>query len=116
MSNPRKAQGTAFETRVARWLRDTWPAVERRALDGAGDRGDIAGVPNTVIECKSGKNLRLSEWVIETEDEAITDGAEWWAMVHRRRGYVDTGDQYATMTLRQFANMIARLHDLEQPR
>lgn len=45
-----KAKGTAAESAVVKYLREQgWPSAERRALNGASDRGDIAGVVGTVI-------------------------------------------------------------------
>ena len=45
-----KSKGTAWETAIVRFLKDRgWPNAERRALGGANDRGDIAGVVGVVF-------------------------------------------------------------------
>ena len=63
MANPSKAKGTAWETAVVDYLRaNGHPHAERRALSGNTDRGDIAGVPGVVIECKNAKTMALAAW------------------------------------------------------
>jgi len=49
-----KAKGRNAENQFVKFLSAWWPSVERRRLAGVHDRGDIAGVPDTVIEVKSG--------------------------------------------------------------
>lgn len=66
-----KQKGTLAETAVAEYLKQTFPAVERRTLNGQYDKGDIAGVPNAVIEVKNQKTYKISEWMKETELERI---------------------------------------------
>jgi hypothetical protein len=51
-----KQKGTMAETAVVQYLKQFWPNVERRALQGSKDTGDIAGIPNVVIEIKNHKN------------------------------------------------------------
>jgi Holliday junction resolvase len=94
-----KQKGTSAETAVVNYLNENGFNVERRALQGSKDRGDINGVPNTVIEVKAGKNYRIPEWLKETEQERLNDEAalgvlvvkpvgkgvgsveDWWAIV-----------------------------------
>ena len=68
--NPSKQRGTAWESAIVNYLRNFWPHVERRALLGNQDRGDIAGIPGVVIEAKSSARAwRLPEWWAETVAE-----------------------------------------------
>lgn len=53
MTNPSKARGTAAETAVVRYLRRWWPNVERRALAGNADKGDLTGIPGVTILVRS---------------------------------------------------------------
>jgi len=94
-----KQKGTLAETAVADYLRKTFPNVERRSLSGKNDKGDIAGVPNSVIEVKNHKTYKLAEWMKETEIERMNAKAElgilvvkpnrvgvsqvnqWWALI-----------------------------------
>lgn len=83
MVNKSKAKGTAAETAVVKYLRDIWglPLVERRALGGEKDRGDIAGIPGVVLEVKDAEDKRLSRWRDETLAEVNNDGADLGALV-----------------------------------
>ena len=44
-----KAKGRNAENQFVQFLSRQWPMVERRRLNGVHDRGDIAGVPDTVV-------------------------------------------------------------------
>jgi len=66
-----KQKGTLAETAVADYLRQTFPAVERRALAGVNDKGDVAGVPGCVIEVKNQRSYKIHDWMKETETERI---------------------------------------------
>lgn len=81
-----RRKGTAAETAVTDYLRGTWPHAERRALNGAKDRGDIAGIPGAVWEVKSGARLALPEWMRETETERVNDGAAVGLLVIKPKG------------------------------
>jgi hypothetical protein len=51
-----KQKGTLAETAVAQYLKQFWSNVERRALAGINDKGDISGVHDFVIEIKNQKS------------------------------------------------------------
>ena len=70
MSNPSIQKGTAFESLIAAAFAEVFPGVERRALAGAADRGDIGGVPGLVVECKNVRTMSLCVWVDEARAEA----------------------------------------------
>lgn len=75
MVNKPKNKGTAFETAVVKYLR--WaldePRIDRMALHGSQDRGDIAGVyyngQPVVIECKNTKQPNTRKHWQQTVDE-----------------------------------------------
>lgn len=85
MSNPSKDKGTRFETAVCRYLRDRLgqPHIERRALHGARDMGDLAGIEahgfRVVAECKAvdswGPAL-MGEWRRQALRERGNAGAD----------------------------------------
>ena len=81
-----KQKGTLAETAVAEFLKKTWPAVERRVLSGKNDKGDIAGVPNTVVEVKNQKSYKISEWIKETEQERTNAGTDYGILVIKPNG------------------------------
>jgi Holliday junction resolvase len=99
-----KAKGTAAETAVVRFLQaNGYPHAERRALAGAQDRGDIAGIPGLVIEVKNERAMKLAAWIAEADAErynlpARPGMAEASVVWHKRRGKTDPGDWYVTMT------------------
>jgi hypothetical protein len=95
-----KAKGTAAETAVVRFLQaNGYPHCERRALAGAQDRGDVAGIPGIVIEVKAAARLELAGWVDEAVKEALRPDGQFEVPVvwHKRRGYTNPGDWYVTM-------------------
>ena len=71
--------------------------VERRALAGNADRGDIAGIPGVVIEAKSEARLNLAGWLKEAETERDNDNAEIAIVWHKRRGKTSPGAGYVLM-------------------
>lgn len=69
MSTKAKAKGTKAETETVKYLREAFPATERRTLSGSKDKGDIAGVPRTVGEVKAAVKVELRKWQLETLTE-----------------------------------------------
>ena len=93
-----KQKGTAAETAVVNWLQSKGRKhVERRSLNGALDRGDIAGIPSVVIEVKNCARMELPKWVGELETEIANDKADTGTVIHKKRGTTDVGEWYATM-------------------
>lgn len=103
MSSKSKAKGTKAETDVVKYLRPWFPLVERRALQGNKDKGDIAGVPLTVIEVKAEVTLRLSQWVAETLAERDNAGSPLCLLVVKKP-YKSVGEWDAYMPLRQLGH------------
>lgn len=112
-----KQKGTAFESAIVEYLQNQLcdETIERRALSGTCDRGDISGVifcgRRMVLECKNEKQMRLADYVREAETEADNDGALYYAVIHKKRGVgISTaqtiGQQYVTMPLHMLTNMI----------
>ena len=100
-----KAKGTAFERAIANYLAIQLEddRIDRRPLTGNKDRGDIAGVRlnghRVVLELKNHNRLNLSGWVDEAQIEAGNDDAILGAVIHKRRGTAQPGEQYVTMTV-----------------
>jgi hypothetical protein len=102
-----KRRGTAWETAICRLLAAAgFPHVERRALNGSTDRGDIAGIPGWVIEAKNCQRTELAGWVDEAAVEQANDGAEFSAVWHHRRGKASPGDGFVTMTGATFMRLL----------
>jgi hypothetical protein len=107
VSNPSKQRGTAAESAVVNYLRRFTPHVERRALSGAYDRGDIAGIPSVVIEVKAHAKYAFPEWVDEAERERINDNAQIGVVWAKRRGSTNPGAWVVAMSGDQFAWLLA---------
>lgn len=95
MANRSKAKGTAFETLCARWLRERLDddRIDRRALSGAKDRGDLYGLYahgwEGIAECKdyrSCSDADLEEWQRQTEAERLNACADWALLIVHRKG------------------------------
>jgi hypothetical protein len=106
VSNPKKAKGTAAETAVVNYLKKTWDTVERRALAGSADKGDISGIANVCIEVKDHKKMVLSGWVKELEEEMKNAQALTGAVIHKKRGTLNVGEWYATMPVEVYVNLL----------
>lgn len=104
--NRSKARGTAFETAVVDFMRaHGLPLVERRALRGAKDCGDISGVVGWTLELKNHRELDLGTWMTEAQREAMNDGGYRHAVIHKRRGK-NVRDAYVTLPLWLFCEVI----------
>lgn len=100
MNRPKQI-GTAWETAVVRFLREAGFDVERRALSGNEDKGDVAGLSGWVIECKAEKAISLSEYMTEAAVEAQNAGVPYYCAVVKRR-MKSVGDGYVVMPLKVF--------------
>lgn len=111
-----KQKGTAFETAVARYLsEETGLCIERRALGGSNDRGDLSGVflgdMRAAVECKACSRWDVPEWLREAARERENDNADIGVVVAKRKGVGDArmGEQAVMMTLEDFAVLIGGL-------
>ncbi|WP_239153715.1 hypothetical protein [Virgisporangium aliadipatigenens] len=89
------------------FLRDNGvPHAERRTLNGAKDRGDIAGIPGVAIEAKSANRVELAAWADETERERTNDGADIGVLWVKRRGKASPGAGYAILSGTQLLTLL----------
>lgn len=97
MSNPSKKKGTRGENLAVEFLAaELGPQVERRALSGVNDRGDVAGIEGVVVEVKWCADLQLGAFMREAEIEAVRGGMALPVLMHNRR-QARTRDNYATV-------------------
>jgi len=108
-----RAAGTAFETKIARYLSAILgdDRIERRVKFGRNDRGDIAGVrvhgQRVVVECKDhGGSVEVGPWLREADTERGNDDALVGAVVAKRRGVADPAEQLVMMTLADLVALI----------
>jgi hypothetical protein len=98
-----KSAGTAHETSIAAYLAaHVDDRIERRAKNGAKDRGDISGLRvlgnRIVLELKDYRGeIHASTWIREAEIEAGNDGAIAGLVIAKRRGTAKPGEQWVLM-------------------
>ncbi len=102
-----RAKGTAWEAAVCAFLRSCgWPHAERRALNGAKDRGDLAGVAGVVCEMKSAAKVELAAWLDEAKVERDNDRADLGVVWFKRRGKSSPADGFVLMDGATFTMML----------
>lgn len=107
MVRPRK-KGTAWETAIVSYLRAHGaPHAERRALGGARDRGDIAGLPGIVIEAKAATRVDLAGWLAEAEAERCNDHADIAIVWAKRVGKTSPDHGYIVTTPASLLRLLA---------
>lgn len=119
MSNYSKQKGTLHEARTVDYLREHVDRrIERRALSGVHDRGDVSGVyahgKPVVIECKSTGHLNVTQFLREAEAErgnadALLSCVVWKRprISNDRRAPLEyMGDQLVIMTLRDLCALL----------
>jgi hydrogenase maturation factor len=111
-----KQKGTLAETAVAEFLKHTFPAVERRTLSGANDKGDIAGVPGCVVEVKNQRTYKIHEWMRETEIERVNAGADLGVLVIKPNGVgvSRVKDWFAVISLETITRLIEELESAKR--
>lgn len=110
-----KEKGTQFERQVVDYMRSRLgdDRIERRAMSGVNDRGDVSGVylrgKGVVIECKNHRRMELSQWLDEAEAERGNADAEYAFVVHKRKGCGEKsmGETYVTCDLETLCAIIA---------
>lgn len=107
--NKNKRKGTAAETAFVNYMNDNgYPAVERRALQGKADRGDISGLAGIVIEIKSGSRLSIPEWLKELEVEMVNDGSTEGYLIIKPKGKGKVEQWWVITTVGQWLNGIQK--------
>lgn len=105
-----KQKGTAAETAVVKYLKTNgFNGVERRALTGAYDKGDISGIEGLVIEVKDHRTMTLGQWIEELKVEIDNANAETGVVIHKRRGKGDVGEWYASMPVYIYLDLLRNL-------
>lgn len=100
-----KAAGTRFETSIVTYLAaEVDDRIERRARNGAKDRGDISGIRHmnarAVAECKDyGGSVKIGPWLNETDLERRNDDAAIGIVIAKRKGTTDPAAQIVIMTV-----------------
>ena len=104
-----RAKGTLGENGAVDYLAENgFPHVERRALAGINDKGDVAGIPGIVIEVKNHKSYKFPQWMKETQVEKDNANADFGILVVKPNGVgvSNSGKWWAVMTLEDMANLL----------
>ena len=118
-----KAKGTRFETAVVRYLRDALEdeRIERRALHGSKDMGDIHGLyshgRSGIVECKAVRNIgakALEEYQQQTLDERENADADFALLVVKNFNH-SVGEAFCWVTLRDLARIALPLMVCDGP-
>lgn len=111
MGNPNKRRGTAWESAVVRFLRETLAGrtddIRRQVQMGHADIGDVHADP-FALECKNTRQYDLAAFVEQAEREAENAGLPYGAAVVKRRGK-GPGHGYVVMSLATFARVLSEL-------
>lgn len=108
-----KAKGTAWETAVVRYMRAQLDdeRIERRALHGSKDMGDIHGLWahgfEGIVECKAVREAKpslLADWQRQTLDERENADAGFALLVCKNFNH-SVGEAFCWLTLRDLARI-----------
>ena len=111
MANPSGKKGSAFARLIANYFADHYDdRIDRRVETGRFDKGDIGGIRiaghRVVVEVKNHARMELGQWLKEAVVEAENDKALIGVVVHKRRGFAQAGDQYATIRLSDLVTLL----------
>jgi hypothetical protein len=104
MSNPQKNKGSAYERSIVNYLRDNGFTADRTRAGWTDDRGDVHGIvapdgrPFT-FECKNHRGDSLPGWIKELNIECANAGGTVGAVIHKKHGTTEAGEQFATLPL-----------------
>ena len=103
---PRR-KGSAFECQIVNYLRGAgFPQAAKTLAGASADRGDVQGVPGTVLECKAHRTLDLAGWLAEARHEAANAGLPRFAVIAKKRGVADVAESYAILPLWLLAELL----------
>jgi len=103
-----KAKGAKYERQVCDMLTaELGVPVERRRLEGQLDRGDVAGIPGLIIECKNERKWGVWQWLREAKAEAEHatrhSSSDTLGVVFKRQlGFPDPADSAVIMDVPTF--------------
>ena len=100
-------KGTLFESAVLPYVNEFYPDSVRLGKQGRFDKGDIhmPGNSRFILELKNCKTIELAKWIAEAQVEAKNKGVPHGVIVHKRRGFGQPRDQWATMTFGTFMEL-----------
>jgi hypothetical protein len=107
MANPQKRKGSAFERLIADYLAERMPC-ERIPAGATLDRGDL-WTAAAAIQCKNCRTLSLGAWLRDAMEQQVNAGKRLHALVVKRKGVADPGEQFAIMTVSQLRDLLGEV-------
>ena len=105
-----KQKGTSAESAFVKSpsVLEGFPGVERRALAGVNDMGDVSGMVGLVVEIKNHKTYKFPEWLKETEIERVNAKADYGVLVVKPNGVGlnSVDDWWAVMPVGAMLNLL----------
>lgn len=100
-------RGPHYESRLAAFFSAVLGIpVERRVMGGIRDRGDLAGIPDWIIEAKNVTTACLGTAMNEAKKEAANAGCRYFTAILNRRNH-GLERSYAVVELWALAELIA---------
>lgn len=91
--------------------------IDRQVKTGAFDTGDIRGVKihgqRIAVEVKNTAKINLAGWAAEAEIERGNLDALAGVVIHKRHGKGAPGEQWVTMSARDFAAIVSGMRGAE---
>ena len=101
--------GTAWETTLVRYFQsEGFPDVERPALSGRNDKGDLINIPGWTLEAKAEKRITLSDYMKELEREQAVGATKYGCVIVKKR-YANVSEAYTVMPLRSLVVIMKEL-------
>ena len=101
-----RARGTRWESELCDYFRaHGHPLVERRALRGVKDSGDLI-FPGYVMEAKNVREWRLNEWMTDAAKKAYRERVDRYVVLIKRKQH-STADGYAVMPVWLLCELLA---------
>ena len=101
-----RAKGTRWERELCEFFQaHGHPLVERRALRGTKDAGDLI-FPGYVMEAKNVREWRLNEWMTDAAKKAIREKV-WRYVVLIKRKQHGVRDGYAVLPIWLLCDLLA---------
>ena len=120
MTSRQAIKGNAYERSIVNYFRESgFVNAERTRAGWSDDRGDVHGITSPdglafTIECKNhrGDNLPgwcrelLPLWIRELEVECANNKTYVGAVIHKKKGSTDMGEQYATLPFKMLVLLL----------
>ena len=111
MTSARQA-GARFERVISDALKEhVSEFIDRKVRTGAKDQGDLANLRSAhnlkiTAELKDVRQMNLSGWLTEAEEERVNAGDDLALVIAKRRGHADPLRQYVVLEVRDLIGLI----------